>query len=382
MPSQYVSSRLSHVALACTLALAATGCSTLNDTLSGDKVDYRTSGKQPSVKLEVPPDLTQLSGQARYAPNTQGVVSASTLATPQTPAAAPAQQVAPNQLSNVRLVRDGQNRWLQTDLTPEQTWKVLRDFWQENGFELAIDQQETGVMETNWNENRVKLPQDGVRNLLGKVLDSLYDTGERDKYRTRVERGAKGTEIFIAHRGMQEVYTDGTKGSTTWRGRPSDPDLEAEMLRRLMVKLGTPKDAAQSQLAQDRKAAPAAVEPASSRVQADGVSVRVNGESDQAWRRVGLALDRGGFTIEERDRSAGTYDVRLAASTDANKPGLLDRMGNLFSKKQNDTLTRYRLKVRSAGNGSSTVTVLTTDNQPATSQGGKEVAKQLAANLD
>ena len=32
----------------------------------------------------------------------------------------------------------------------------------------------------------------------------------------------------------------------------------------------------------------------------------------QAWRRTGLAIDRAGFTVEDRDRSRGLFFVRYA----------------------------------------------------------------------
>ena len=41
---------------------------------------------------------------------------------------------------------------------------------------------------------------------------------------------------------------------------------------------------------------------------------------DRAWRRVGLALDRVGFTVEDRDRAKGLYYVRYVdPKTDGKK---------------------------------------------------------------
>ena len=86
-------------------------------------------------------------------------------------------------------------------------------------------------METEWAENRAKLPQDLIRKTIGKLLDGMYSTGERDKFRTRLERNAQGgVEIYITHRGLQEIYPTKERDSTTWTVRPSDPDLEAELL--------------------------------------------------------------------------------------------------------------------------------------------------------
>ena len=119
----------------------------------------------------------------------------------------------------------------------------MRDFWQESGFLLTMDEASLGIMETDWAENRAKIPQDFIRNTLGKLLDSVYSTSERDRFRTRMERSASGgTEIYVSHRGMIEVYNNKEKDQTVWQPRATDPELEAEFLRRLMVKLGVPQE--------------------------------------------------------------------------------------------------------------------------------------------
>jgi outer membrane protein assembly factor BamC len=373
--------RLALIASACALSLLASGCSSISNLVSGDKIDYRSSGSK-SVNLEVPPDLSQLTGQGRFTQSTTGPVSANAYSQQaQSTTTAASSSVAANTAGNVTLQRDGQLRWLSVTAAPEQVYPLVREFWLDNGFELPVDQANTGLMETNWSENRAKLPQDGVRNLIGKVLDSLYDTGERDQFRTRVERTAKGTDIYVSHRGLVEVYTDSVKKEqTTWKARPADTGLEAEMLQRLMVKLGTPKDSAKATVT----AANSAAATPRSRLLPDGVTVAFAGDYDQAWRRVGLALDRGGFTVEDRDRSKGVYEVRLATpgNPDGAKPGLFDRIGNLFgSKGSTDTITRYRLVVQST-NGDATVAVQTASGQAAGSAGGRDVAKQLNINLE
>jgi outer membrane protein assembly factor BamC len=381
MLTAHAPARLALIASACALTLLASGCSSISNLVSGDKIDYRSSGSK-SVNLEVPPDLSQLTGQGRFTQSATGPVSANAY-TQQTQngTTAAASSVAANTVGNVTLQRDGQTRWLSVAAAPEQIYPVVREFWMDNGFELQVDQANTGLMETNWSENRAKLQQDGVRNLIGKVFDSLYDTGERDQFRTRVERTAKGTDIYISHRGLVEVYTDSVKKEqTTWKSRPADTGLEAEMLQRLMVKLGTPKDSAKAAVAANTNASGTP----RSRVLADGLSVAFAGDYDQAWRRVGLALDRGGFTVEDRDRTKGFYEVRLASpgNPDGAKPGLFDKIGNLFGAKASaDTITRYRLQVQATG-GEATVAVQTPTGQPATGAGGRDVAKQLNINLE
>jgi outer membrane protein assembly factor BamC len=199
---------------------------------------------------------------------------------------------------------------------PDKLWPAVKDFWQQNGFLLRVESPESGVMETDWAENRARVSEGAVRDFLNRVFESLYSTSERDKYRTRFDRtpDGSGTEIYISHRGMQELYTtreptSSTIGQTAWQPRPSDPELEAEYLRRLMLRLG----------ARDEKAKLAAASGAATPERAalvkrnDGTeSLQVNEAFDRAWRRVGLALDRVGFTVEDRDRQKGLYFVRYA----------------------------------------------------------------------
>jgi len=361
--------------------LVTSGCSSISDTLAGDKVDYRTTGTQ-SVRLDVPPDLSQLPGQTRFGQAPAAVVSASNLqrTTTDKPDAS-VSGVAPTKGTGVTLERQGQMRWLAVNLPPEQIWGQVRTFWADMGFELTTDQPDVGLMETNWSENRAKVPQDGaVRKALGRVFDLLYDTGERDQYRTRIERTATGSEVYISHKGLIEEYEDAKKDRTTWRVRPSDSGLEAEMLSRLMLKLGAPKEAAAAAKA-DKPAAAATVAAASqARLNADGLSLTVDADYDTAWRRVGLALDRSGFTVENRDRKQGSFEVRLSDSDpDASKPGFFARLFGAKAENQ-DGLSRYRVLVQGQGKNS-LVSVLKDNGQPTTSSTAKRIAKQLLDEL-
>jgi outer membrane protein assembly factor BamC len=351
----------------CSLAvMSLAACSYLE---SGDKVDYKSAGKT-SVSLEVPPDLTQLSRDSRYnIPG--GTVTASAYQVGQ---AAPSMPTAANTLGDVRVERDGQKRWLVVSRPADQLWQPVRDFWQENGFLLTQDEPNLGIMETDWAENRAKLPQDFIRNSLGKLLDSVYSTSERDRFRTRMERTASGgTEIYISHRGMVEVYNSERKDSTAWQPRPNDPELEAEFLRRLMVKLGTPADQSKNLMAQ----APA---KSTSRVANVGGQpvVQIDEGFDRAWRRVGLTLDRTGFTVEDRDRTQGTYFVRYVEPNAAKKDeGLLSKM---FRRDEATPPVKYRIALKSQGD-STTVSVLNASGAPESSANAQRIVQVIADDL-
>jgi len=329
------------------LAVTLSACSVLEN----DKIDYKSATK--GATLEVPPDLTQLSRDTRYTvPG--GVVSAAAFEAGQAQQPRGAASAAPKSIGDVRIERDGNQRWLVVDRPADQLWDPVRDFWIENGFVYVLEQPKLGLLETDWAENRAKLPQDIIRSTIGKVFDSLYSTGERDKFRTRLERNASGgTEIYISHRGMVEVYTNTQKDNTVWQPRPADPELETEFLRRLMVKLGVSEE--QSKAA---AAAPVPSAPSARMATVDNVPVvQLDEGFDRAWRRVGVSLDRTGFTVEDRDRSQGVYFVRYVAPTEKKEQGFFSK---LFSRSPDAVPPlKYRIVVRSEGNRS-TVSVLNT----------------------
>ena len=291
--------------------LALGGCSTAKDVLEGQKIDYKSAGTLPP--LEVPPDLTTPTRDNRYVVPETGR-SAATLSVYQAERGQQARAgntaVLPN-VEDMRIERSGSQRWLVVQQPPEKLWALVKDFWQENGFLIKIDLPEAGVMETDWAENRAKIPLDFIRETLGKLIDQIYSTSERDKFRTRLDRtpDGMGTEVYISHRGMQEEFTTAQQDRTMWQPRPSDPELEAEFLRRLMVRLG-----AQEERAKQILASRSTIElRAELKKGIDGLeTLQVFEPFDRAWRRVGLALDRVGFTVEDRDRQKGLYFVRYA----------------------------------------------------------------------
>lgn len=354
------------------LALASllSACSVLQE----DKLDYKSAAKAPT--LEVPPDLTQLRKESRYAiESTSATASGFQNAGSRVVDAG----TAANALGPVRIERQGNQRWLVASLPADKVWEPLREFWTSNGFVLVTDAPDVGIMETEWAENRAKLPQDFIRRALGKVLDSFYSTAERDKFRTRVERNAQGgVEIYITHRGMVENYADVQKDRTIWQPRPSDPELEIEFLRRLMVKLGSSPEAAKT-----ATVTASAADTGSQVSSINGQPVIVLQDNlDRAWRRTGVALDRSGFTVEDRDRSAGVYFVRyVAAGTSSEPKGFL---GRLFGSKKDtpSTLTKYQISLVASGENQSSLRVLTANGQPETSaQDAERILKLIAAEL-
>ena len=325
-----------------TLALTLAACSSLDGLMSGDKLDYKTKAAKVDT-LEIPPDLSQLARDGRYQPQS-GVVSASTMRQAGIVQATAAPVALPALSSDMRIERQGNSRWLVTSLPPETLFPLLRTFWKERGFALVEDNAEIGLMETNWAENRAKIPMDFIRGTIGRIFDNAFSSSERDRYRTRVERTATGSEVYISHRGVVEVYDSIQRVTTVWQARPTDPELEAEFLTRLMVRLGAKDDLARATVANASAPPPRARGTA-----ATGSTMEIDQAFDRAWRQVGLALDRSGFTVEDRDRNAGLYFVRYIDPKLAGKEEPNFFMKFFSSEKEAGRPQRYRVLVKAAG---------------------------------
>jgi len=301
------------------IAIGLTGCSgNVEDVLPKREPLYKSSKSIPP--LEVPPDLSSSTlndsmvvpslsaGRATYSDYANATQNGTTVSV---------SGVLPR-LSNVRVERGGDERWLVVEAPPSAVWPKVRDFWLNQGFLIEMEDPSIGIMETDWGEKRSQFSQGAIRGFLSKLSSTLYGAAIRDKFRTRLEHGSVPgtTEVYISHRGAEEVSTGkvtraqddtGTEETRVWQPRPSDPELEAEMLNRLMIAFGVERDRAQSLVA----SAPARPDRAHMVRDRDGISALALDESfSRAWRRTGLALDRVGFTVEDRDRSRGLYYVR------------------------------------------------------------------------
>ena len=379
-------SRAGRLALLAAVAAALGACSTATSILEAKKVDYKSAGQLPT--LEIPPDLTTPARDNRYIVPDTGK-STATLSgyqadrDKQAKTGALQTGVLPS-IENMRIDRAGTQRWLVVNEPPEKLWPLVRDFWQENGFLLALNLPEAGVMETDWAENRAKIPQDWIRNMIGKLIDQLYSTAERDKFRTRLERNEEGgSEIYISHRGMIEVFQDAQRQQSSWQPRNPDAELEAEFLRRLMVRLGTQEEKAKQLVATSTPApARAAIAPGIGGFE----TLEVFEPFDRTWRRVGLALDRVGFTVEDRDRQKGQYFVRYAdtdASDMARKDGERGLLAKLQFWKSSDNAVKaeqYRVHIRQFA-GKCVVQVLNKDGAQANTQTTRRIVALLHEQL-
>ena len=340
--------------VACTAAAVLAACSAI-PKMESDSVDYKSASKNKLPDLRVPPDLTRPTADDRYAVPDSNPKSGALLSDydkERRAAPDPAKTTVLPSQANARVERSGNQRWLVVQGEPDAVWNSAREFWQDAGFLIASENPDAGVMETDWAENRAKIEEGGIRGLLGKVLDSISSTAERDKFRTRLERGAEPgvTEIYVSHRGMEEVYINEARSQTRWQPRPPDPDLEAEMLRRMMGRFGVQQERAKAEVARVGAQAPARATLLKTRD--GGGMLSVNDQFDRAWRRIGLALDRVGFTVEDRDRSKGVYFVRYvdpdADNRTAPAKGFLSKLNPFSKTDKKPSSEQFRIQVKDA----------------------------------
>ena len=295
------------------------------------KLDYQTQTRK-IVKLEVPPDLTNPDqGNLYQVPAGSGAVRASDLSRRTSATQQAANSEVLKSVKGVRLERDGNQRWVEVQgKSPAEIWPLLKAFWQENGFDIKSEEPGIGQMETEWAENRAKIPQDGLRRLLDKVgLGGIYSTSERDKFIIRIEQSKNGTtDVFFAHKGMKEVYADKNKDTTTWQPAANDPNLEAAFLARFMQYLGVDQQQAENALTQS-----VAKRSGNDLARIDGNTLLVSGDYGRNWRRTALALDRIGLNVLGQNIERHAFLVQQAPNeseaVSTKKPGLF---GRIFGK--------------------------------------------------
>lgn len=344
----------------------ATGCGIAAEN---KKFDYKTSSGTATIKpLEVPPELTPI--------NLGGVVAPTdiqaTESNPVTPTA-----ILP-QAADATIERDGSMRWLLVKHPPEKVWPVVVQFWKDQGFQLSREEAAIGIAETEWAQDRSKLPNDFVRRAFGSSLDRMFSSGEKDRYRARLERRADGfTEIFVSQQRKVEEFTDSSKSETRWFVKPADPEAEAEMLALLLQQFGIPAQQATEATQLANHQSPASINNTAPKpVNEDATTLMLNEGFDRAWRRVGLILDRSGFTVSDRDRSHGMYFIRYADPDVERKNGVF---GALFGDK--DTRAEdYQLEIVEA-DGKCNLRVLDKDGKPSQSETAKRILRLLQEQL-
>ena len=336
--------------------LALAGCSSIpgiDKVLPDRKVEYKKS-REAERNLEIPPDLTQRSIQDELVIPGAGATLSRYESRQQAPErrAGTRPQVLP-EVERIEVRREGDQHWLLIGSEPEGVWYRVLEFWQESGVLLEEQDPTVGVIVTGWLENLADIKTDFITDTVRRVAGGLYAASTRDQFRIRIENGLKPgtTELYLTHRGMQETVIQDGAGSVervVWNPRETDHDLEVEMLRRIMLYLGSEDQIARQQLA----AKGSARQPRATLTKSGGqISLAMNEPFDRAWRLAGVALDRVGFAVEDRDRSDGVYYVRYAdPMRQEEKKGWLGRL--VFwdvEEAEIDRQTQYQIRLSGAG---------------------------------
>lgn len=359
-------------------SLAIAGCAGWGGDRSTGP-DYQVQRDDAPRDLELPPDLTAPDTERAYRiPEAPGE-RISARAMQEDPAArAPADPAAPAEAlrvlpetAGIRLMRDGQTRWLAVDAPSEELWPRLAAFWETQHLPLERNEPEVGVMETEWAEDQAGIPLRGSQGLLSRIVGSVYDATTRDKYRLRIERANGLSEVYITHHGAEEQH-DGT--SWRWARRPSDPELEAEMLNRLRLFLttGDPGEGG-------ARAPETLVEPATETevVTEDGAPVLLlEGDYEMVWRRLGTTLDRSGLLVDEHDRADGYFIVTFRPDMAA------DADGGIFARTDEHRANeRYRVELRQAGEGQLRIHARSLDGDELRTRDARFVLERIQAQI-
>ncbi|MFM1880950.1 MAG: hypothetical protein RLZZ344_1184 [Pseudomonadota bacterium] len=353
--------------------LLLSGCGILPTSETG----YQSAARVEKP-LEVPPDLLGPGRDDRFSVPASGAANRSDFERQRASSrgAAVATGVLPA-VPGMQVQQLAGQSILVVEQSAERLWPILRQFWLDSGFLIAEENPATGLLETDWAEDRSKIPDDLIRRTIGRVFERVYDSGLRDKFRMRLERlGPNQTEISVTHRGLIEVYKGGTdNNTTTWTNRPADRQLEGDFIRRIMLRLGEDEGKA-------RAAVAAAVGMAQLVRTAERAEITLAEGFDRAWRRVGVAIDRLGFTVEDRDRSKGVFFVRYRDPTVDTKEKQTGFFGRIFSGTgpTGESAAQYQVEVRSAGE-KSTVRVLSEQGAVVNDANAKQMLDVLFEQL-
>jgi len=370
------------MAAVASLLVACDTFSNMDDTFAGRKVDYEKQNRDVDP-LEIPPDLTTTNYDELMVVrdiDTGGSASYSTYATERQGNTIIIDKVLPKQ-ENIQLIREGDDvRHLIITGTKLQTWEKMREFWLNSGMLIKRENPSTGILETEWAENRADIPQDIIRSALSYVMESFYSAGTRDKYRVRIEENqqAEKMNLYLTHYGMEEVIENETTERTIWKPRPRDPELEAEMLGRMMVYMGLEEQKAKAMLA---RSSTKKVDRAIISRNAQGNSRLVVKETfPRAWRRTGVSLDRINFVVEDRNREKGIYYVQYVDPMAEEEGGFFS--GLKFWGDKPDAVDKSKYQIKLMPRGDDTVIIVLDDNgQPDISKTSYRILSLLHEQL-
>lgn len=275
------------------------------------------------------------AGDLRIPPDLEIVRDPLALTVPEIESEAEAQTPEPvlPQSRRVSVTRFGELRWITVDSPPEQVWEGLGEFLDAQGVPLDTERPALGLVETEW----LYTAKPFGRGPFAPRVEERGAAQVADRYLIRVERGESEREadVFVAHRRLARDQQG------NWRYVGADPFLEAELLRSLAIYFGVPPSESVRRVAGATGVAPT---PDIERNEAGQPVLDLEQEFLNAWRRVGLALDRAAFTITQRNREQRYYQLRYDTQADSARPeeGFFESLA-FWREDIPDTVATYRL---------------------------------------
>lgn len=322
-----------------TLGLAAillTACSSgnISDLIPDRRPDYRQS--RMSSALEIPPDLSAASVDDKLnIPDLNPATMATYSAYAQDNAVRDRRgyiQVLP-ELHGVRVVENaGELPYIVVAADPSTAWQAVTRYWHNNGIRLKVSDPAVGLMETDWLENKADLPSTGFSGLLNDLLGFISDSGTRDRYRIRFSRlPDSNTAVTLIYSQAEERAQGNPKEPSgyTWTLTDNDnPEMQLEMTRRIAIFISAElRRAQQVQSAADSGKTAAAATRSTLTSISGQPALALAGSYEQAWRNLGIGLDRASFRILQNAYQSGTYEVRYEPQADAAK-----QQGSLWTR--------------------------------------------------
>ena len=309
--------------------------------------------------------------------------------------------VAP-EFKGIRLKQDGSMYFLEVDAAPDTVWPKLEAFWENEGIRLDQNRPMLGFMQTGWTK-QMQIREDA--SYLIKLFSKL-EPDLRDKFRMRVEPAADRTKthIFVAHYGI-EVFVESSgddQGATVWRGRPSDVELEREILSRLTLFAGLSENQAESLLLEYKPMQSYVTfkesfksddidPPAEGGLDRSKVAVlSMRGSMDFVWYRTIRALDRMQMEDISLNKKKGRISFTVPAldeksAREADDEGGSNWFTDLFKGDFSETEKRKAeqfVLVLAEQPGYVDFTLLDTRGEEATSATASQVRQGLAIALE
>jgi len=224
--------------------------------------------------------------------------------------------------SKVEVKKSGTRRWLIVDKPSDIIWSMTQEFLKSEGFAIKEINKKTGIIETDYLENRPDLPDRSVgliRSMIQKATGQSYSLPVLDMYRVRVEPiNENTTEVHFSISSMQEVVQydpqsiAGKEEKTLWQTKERDPMIEVEMLYRFMVFLGADQVKEKIINATNEKSVSARLDK------------NLNGYSKlifehnilDTWDFLSWGLDGAKINIEDKDLKERSIYINVARTAD------------------------------------------------------------------